>query len=265
MKIRSLAMVVASCVLVGSAVAGDNELTTKEKMEGYKLLFEGKTLTGWKSQGRAEAWAVEDGAIGRVGAGGNMLASDEQFENFILQLDYKVNPRVNSGIFLRWSNLKDPVNTGIEVQVYDSHGREKPGKHDDGALYDLVAPSKNMSKPAGEWNHAVITCDGPIIRVGLNGEKICEMNLNQYKEPGKNPDGTNNKFTFAWKDLPRKGHLGFQDHGGKVWFKNVKIKELASKKTASLFGSIAYRRIRSSYALLSLDMRRRKTGELSLR
>lgn len=226
MKLKHIAILLIGGLAVSAARAADNELTKKEKAAGYKLLFDGKTLAGWKSTGRQEAWAVEDGAVAKVGGGGNMLASDEQFENFVLQVDYKVNPRVNSGIFIRWSDLKDPVNTGIEVQVYDSHGREKPGKHDDGALYDLVAPSKNMSKLSGEWNHAVITCQGPMIRVELNGEKICEMNVDQYTEAGKNPDGTNNKFSHAWKDLPRKGHLGFQDHGGKVWFKNVKIKEL---------------------------------------
>jgi len=226
MKLKQIAILLIGSLAVGVAFAADNELTPKEKTEGYKLLFDGKSLAGWKSLGRTEAWGVEDGAIGRVAAGAGMLASDAEFENFVLQVDYKVNPRVNSGIFVRWSDLKDPVNTGIEVQVYDSHGREKPGKHDDGALYDLVAPSKNMTKPAGEWNHAVITCDGPMIRVELNGEKICEMNVDQYTEAGKNPDGTTNKFTHAWKDMPRKGHLGFQDHGGKVWFKNVKIKEL---------------------------------------
>jgi hypothetical protein len=190
------------------------------------LLFDGKTLNGWKATGKMEGWAVEDGAIACLVKGGAYLYTEEQFDDFVLSIDYKIAPRTNSGIFFRWSDLKDPVNTGIEIQVWDSHDKEKLGKHDDGAIYDIITPSKNMSKPAGEWNHEVITSKDNLITVELNGEKICEMDLNQWTEAGKNPDGTGNKFTRAYKDLPRKGHIGLQDHGGRVWYKNVKIKAL---------------------------------------
>ncbi len=213
-------------IVMNIAWAADNELTAKEKSDGWKLLFDGKTLNGWKALGNPEGWAVEDGAIACLVKGSAYLYTEEQFDDFVLSIDYKIAPRTNSGIFFRWSNLRDPVHTGIEVQVLDSHGREKPGKHDDGAIYDIIAPSKNMSKPAGEWNHEVITSKDNLITVELNGEKICEMDLNQWTEAGKNPDGTRNKFRYAYKDLPRKGHIGLQDHGGRVWFKNIKIKPL---------------------------------------
>jgi hypothetical protein len=211
------------------------------RCEDGQALFDGKSLDGWTTSGKPEGWAVEDGAIACQVKGGGYLYTKAQFENFVLSLDFKVSPpapklnaktkkqemhKCNSGIFVRWSNLKDPVHTGIEVQVYDSVGNPRPTKHDCGALYDMVAPCKNVEKPVGEWNHLVIACTGPIITVELNGEKICEMNENQFDTPGKNPDGTKNKFKNAWKHMPRKGHIGIQDHGHRVWFKNVKIKEL---------------------------------------
>lgn len=207
----------------------------------WKPLFNGRDLAGWATSGKAEGWAVEDGVIACQVQGGGYLYTKEQYENFVLSLDFKVSPpspklnkktgkeelhKCNSGVFIRWSDLKNPVHTGIEVQVFDSVGVEQPGIHDCGALYDMVAPCKNVEKPVGEWNHLIITCKGPMISVELNGEKISEMNADEFDKPGQNPDGTKNKYKFAWKDLPRKGHIGFQDHGHRVWFKEVKIREL---------------------------------------
>ena len=72
----------------------------------------------------------------------------------------------------------------------------------------------------------MISCNENLITVELNGEKIAEMDVDQWTTPGMNPDGTKNKFKYAWKDMPRKGHIGLQDHGGKVWFRNIKLKPL---------------------------------------
>ena len=91
-------------------------------------------------------------------------------------------------------------------------------------MYDCLSPSKAAQKKAGEWNHYVITCLDNKIYVNLNGQDIIDMDLNQWTEAHKNPDGTRNKFTTAYKDMPRVGQLGFQYHGNPVWFKNLKIK-----------------------------------------
>ena len=207
----------------------------------WQPLFNGKDLNGWAVTGKPDGWAVVDGAIACQVKGGAYLYTQELYENFALALDFKVSPPVtkvnpmtkkeelhkcNSGVFIRWSDLKNPVHTGIEVQVFDSTGGTQPGKHDCGALYDMVAPCKNTEKPVGEWNHLVITCKGPLIEVELNGEKVSSMNTDQFEKAGVNPDGSKNKFKFAWKDLPKKGHIGFQDHGHQVWFKDVKIRVL---------------------------------------
>lgn len=72
----------------------------------------------------------------------------------------------------------------------------------------------------------MITCNENLIAVELNGEKIAEMDVDQWATAGMNPDGTKNKYKYAWKDMPRKGHIGLQDHGGKIWFRNIKLKLL---------------------------------------
>src|SRR5688500_3504378 len=99
-----------------------------------------------------------------------------------------------------------------------------------GALYDAKPPSKNMAKPAGEWNRFTITCQDNRIYLVFNGEQVLDVNLDEWTEPNKNPDGTRNKFSKALKDYPRSGPIGFQGihgrDGASVWFRNVKIKEL---------------------------------------
>jgi hypothetical protein len=211
----------------GTAEAADNSLTEKGKKQGWKLLFDGQSLNGWRVTGKSEGWGVEDGAIACKVLDGGYLYTADQYADFVFSADYKVAPGTNSGIFFRWSNLSDPVNTGMEMQILDSHGKA-PGKHEDGAIYDLVAPAKNASKPAGEWNHAVIRCKDNLVTIRVNGEKVSEMDLNRWTEIGKNPDGSANKFKFAFKQLPRHGYIGFQDHGGKVWYKNVRIRKLTA-------------------------------------
>ena len=224
----TVAFVVASLLSMTSAVlvADDvNVLTEKEKADGWRLLFDGKTLNGWKPMGNAEDWAVEDGTIACLVKGGQYLLTTEQFDDFILSIDYKIEKECNSGVFFRWGSLTSKLR-GIEMQILDSYGKMTPDRHDAGAIFDILAPSKNMAKPAGEWNRAVLTCRDNLVQVDLNGQTVCEMDLNKWTTAGMNPDGTKNKFSVAFKDMPRKGYFGLQDHGGHVWFRNIKLKPL---------------------------------------
>jgi hypothetical protein len=202
----AMGMLLALAILA----AGDNELTEQEKKDGWVLLFDGKSSDGWLN----------------LKAGNYVTYSKERYGDFTLSCDFKVSAGCNSGIFIRTGEMKDPVQTGIEIQVLDSAGKEKPGKHDCGAIYDLVAPTKNPMKPAGEWNKMEITCARNKITVSLNGEQVADMDLDQWTETGKGPDGAKNKFKLALKDFPREGHLGFQDHGKPAWFKNIKLKRI---------------------------------------
>jgi hypothetical protein len=209
--------------------AADNELTAKEKADGWVLLFDGKTLDGWMTSSQTPSKTpVEDGCINPHRAGGYMMVHKEMWENFVLACDYKISKGCNSGIFIRTDSLKprpgkDVGFNGIEVAIDDTYGT---GYHDPGALYDLVKPAKQMQKPAGEWNHIVMTCDRSKVAVELNGEVVTKADLDEFTKPNVRPDGTPHKFDIAYKDHPRKGYIGLQDHGSACWYKNIKLKPL---------------------------------------
>lgn len=204
-----------------------------EQDEGWTLLFDGSTLDGWTLT-TPGTWEVAEDSIAHAEEAGmgsrGMIWTSEEYGDFILKCDFKIESGCNSGIFFRVGDTESPVQSGFEMQVIDSFSRPVDGiraTHSCGALYDVVAPSHNMARPAGEWNQAVITCKENIISISLNGDQVVStVNLDLYTEPNLNIDGTKNKFNLPLKDFPRSGHIGFQQHGGKVWFKNIKIKEL---------------------------------------
>jgi hypothetical protein len=190
----------------------------------FKVIFDGKSGTGWILCDKKPLPKdnVQADGLNPHGTGSYLVVHDTTVGDFVLDFDYKLSKGCNSGVFLRTSDLKDPVNTGIEVALDDTTGN---GLHDPGALYDLVAPSANAQKPAGQWNHMTITAFGPKITIVLNGKEVSSINLDEWNEPGKRPDGTSHKFRgVAIGKLPRIGYIGFQDHGNDCWFKNVKIK-----------------------------------------
>ncbi len=220
----------------GVAWAEDNVLTQKEKKEGGILLFDGKTLDGWTTSSLKQSKTpVEDGCINPHGCGDYMMIHEKTWGNFILSLDFKISKGCNSGIFLRTFPLKplpgkDVGYNGIEIAVDDTQGA---GYHDTGAIYDLVKPRLNAAKPAGQWNHIVVTCNKNIIEIELNGEKITRMDLDEWTQPHRRPDGSEHKFDIIYKNHPRNGYIGLQDHGSPCWYKNIKLKPLKSKKPAS--------------------------------
>jgi hypothetical protein len=186
----------------------------------WSPLFNGKDVNGWMNAAGADSkWAVEDGALtGQRGTGD--IWTKARFGNFVLELEFKTTG--NSGVFIRTDEPKNCIQTGIEIQVENPGG---PDRHSVGAIYDLVAPNKNAGK-AGEWNKYVITAKGARITVELNGELVSSMDLDQWTVTGKNPDGSGNKFKRPLKDWKRDGHIGLQDHGAKVAYRNLRIKPL---------------------------------------
>lgn len=191
--------------------------------KGWQVLFDGKNLDAWQNGSGAKPspkWVIEDGAMVRQ-KGAGYIWTKKRFGDFVLDLEFKTEG--NSGVFFRTDNPRNPVQTGIEMQVLQPS--KTPGKHSCGALYDLLAPTKEASK-AGRWNHLVLTAKGPKITIEINGQKVIDADVDQWTEPGKNPDGTKNKYKKALKDFPREGYIGFQDHGANVSYRNVKIKTL---------------------------------------
>ncbi|MHC4581608.1 MAG: family 16 glycoside hydrolase [Planctomycetota bacterium] len=187
---------------------------------GWNVLFDGSNLEKWQMS----QWAIKDHTLTRgPKRRSGMIWSKERFGDFILDLEFKTEG--NSGIFFRTDNTKNPVQTGIEIQVYKRVA--KPTTHSCGAVYDALAPSKEMTKD-GQWNHITITAHDNEIDITLNGEPIIDMDLNERTQAGWNagPPRTKNNFKTALKDFKREGHIGFQDHGADVWYRNVRIKRL---------------------------------------
>lgn len=186
-------------------------------------LFNGRDLSGWAATGDEAGWDVDDGCIRCRAEKGGYLYTLDRFEDFELELEYRTEPSCNSGVFFRWSDLQDPVNTGLEIQILDTLGQEQD-RHSSGALYDLVAPAQDVARPAGEWNHMRLTCRGPRMRLKQNGLQAWDVDVDDYDTPGKCPDGTPNKYRYPWKGMPRLGHIGLQDHGGVCWFRNLRVR-----------------------------------------
>lgn len=216
--------------LVPISLAADNDLTPQEKKEGWVLLFDGRSLANWMAgDGQPCKRPPEMESINPHDAGLSMLVYREMFDNFVLVLDFKISPLCNSGIFVRTFPLTFVPGQGIgyygiEMQILDGG---TTGFHDTGALYDLVKPTSNAMKPVGEWNHVNITCNKNVIDIVLNEKHVNHIDLDEWIEPNKRPDGTTHKFNYALRDLPRKGYIGLQDHGADCWFKNIKLKRLS--------------------------------------
>lgn len=217
----------------GLLKAADNQLSESEKKEGWILLFDGKSLAGWKtSSEKPSQRPVDEASINPHKCGGYMMIHEKVWGDYKLSLDFKISKGCNSGIFIRTFPLtprpgKDVGFNGLEIAVDDT---KQAGFHDTGAIYDLVKPSKNAMRPVGEWNHIVVTSRGNLIEIELNGEKVTRMDLDEWTEMNKRPDGSSHKFDIAYKNHPREGYIGLQDHGGDCWYKNIKIQPISAAK-----------------------------------
>jgi len=172
-----------------------------------------------------DGWVMENGILRALDHG--TIWTKESYADFVLDLEFKVAKDANSGVFLRCGDISN-ILSALEIQIHETSDSGKYGMV--AALYDAKAPSKEMAKPAGEWNRYTIRCEGSQIQLTFNGEKVHDLDLEDWDEPHKNPDGTENKFATALKDFSRIGPIGFQgihgEEGQPVWFRNVKIKIL---------------------------------------
>lgn len=217
---------------VFTASAQINSLTEKEKKAGWKLLFDGKSTSGWRNYLKPSInsqWKVVDGALTLTEKGGGDIITEGEFENFELSLEWKISDCGNSGIF--YGVVEDTSYccvffTGPEMQVLDDkcHPDNKLENHRAGSLYDMLSPAKNVVKPAGEWNLVSIKINKGKVEQWLNGVKIVEYTL---WSDSWNTMVSKSKFK-DWKAFgkAKRGHLALQDHGDVVSFRNIKIKEL---------------------------------------
>jgi hypothetical protein len=205
-----------------------NTLTPKERADGWRLLFDGKTTNGWRGyrqQSMPEGWKAVDGALTRVGTATDIVTIDE-FGDFELTIEWNLSPGGNSGVLYRVTEDDDVSwKTGPEFQVIDNAYKEplKPGQLA-GANYDLHPPLRDATRPIGSWNQTRILARGSHVEHWLNGVKVVEYEL-------WSDDWQKRVLASKFKDLPhyakaRKGHIGLQDHGDRVAYRNIKIREL---------------------------------------
>lgn len=216
---------------IGTAAAQPppNTLSDEERTAGFKLLFDGRTLSGWRGYNRPDrplGWSVEDGALVRSGPGGDII-TEAEFGDFELVLDWKVAPGGNSGVFYRAEEGYEQIwHAAAEMQILDdaAHPDGRNPLTRAGALYGLYPASAEIVAPGGEWNRSRIVAAGRRIEHWLNGVKIVEYEIGS--EDWRRRVAAS-KFA-AWPAFGRaaRGHIGLQDHGDTVWYRNVKIRAL---------------------------------------
>ena len=249
LSIAILSILPFGCGQKASRLGGEKLKAVKTSMpmlvpdeDGWIALFDGKTTNGWRNYGKksiGKSWVVKDGNLtlsvvtssnGKTRAkdGGDIITTQE-FENFELSLEWKISACGNSGIMFGVSEsdlYKKTYHTGPEMQVLDNscHPDAKIHTHRAGDLYDMIACSSEVVRPAGEWNHAKISINDGHTIFTLNDEKVVEFTMfgDEWEEMI-----ANSKF----KDMPgfgkfRKGHIALQDHDDEVSFRNIKIRIL---------------------------------------
>jgi hypothetical protein len=215
---RSALSIAAACLGVLVSLLPALARAKEPDNTGFVPMFKGKDASGWETTGN---WGFEsDGAVALrptyrrlrlIPDYKSFLWTKESYEDFILDLEFKVAKEGNSGIFVRSSSTR----SYIQTQISDSHGKKKPlDNMDCGAVVGVAAPSKNMSKPAGEWNHMIITCEQDRMQVELNGEEVIDLDLTE-----------SHKTRTA-----HSGRIAFENMNSPVAFRNVRIKELKQKK-----------------------------------
>lgn len=210
----------------------DNTLSSKEKKQGWKLLFDGTTMNGWRfyQNKKVDDWDIKNGELYCKVEGVTKradLITNDKYENFELQVDWKIAPKENSGIiYMVTEENGASYESGPEYQLIDDLGYPEKisDKQLSAANYDMQAPNAKVAKPAGEYNHTKIVVNKGHVEHWLNGTKVVEYQL-------WTPEWEKQKANSKWKDvkpygMSKSGHIALQDHGGGVWFKNIKIKTL---------------------------------------
>ena len=217
-----------------STASQENQLTEEQKAEGWKLLFNGKNMDGWKTyQGKENnSWEVVDGTLhckadSLADKRADLITTD-QYANFDLVFDWKIAPHDNSGVIYRATEQFDESYlSGPEYQVIDDKGYpdDLTPKQTTASNYDMhAAPDDKKINPPGEWNSGRIVVNGNHVEHWLNDVKVVEYELNS-------PEWKKIKSGSKWKDAAGygaspQGHIDLQDHGGEVWYRNIRIKTL---------------------------------------
>ena len=263
LKITALA-----CAAVLAAPAADNQLTAEEKSAGWHLMFDGKTYAGWEDPTKkvppSNAFTIEDGCIKSLPHPNidEDLFTKARYRDFEMEFDWKISPGGNSGVKYRiqervllddakaGQKFEDRANAsmknrrkdrpakgqeyviGFEYQVLDNEKNpdaRRGTNHQAGALYDMIAPSKDATRPVGEFNHSRLVVKGDAVEHWLNGVRVVDGSLNA-PEVAKGTGarwGTDSQVYELLVKHPKKDcQISIQNHSSDAWFKNIKIRKL---------------------------------------
>jgi hypothetical protein len=216
-------------VMVVNAQPAMNSLTPAERAEGWKLLFDGASMNGWrgfKSTAPPAGWKAVNGELVRQESGGDLMTA-EQFGDFELRLEWKVTKNGNSGIMFRVTDQGGQTyETGPEFQILDNAGH-KDGKNpmtSAGSNYAMHAPARDVTRPVGEWNDVRLIVRGPHVEHWMNGAKLLEYEL--WSEDWETRVKASKFAKMPGYGRAKRGHIVLQDHGDLVWYRNVKVRPL---------------------------------------
>jgi hypothetical protein len=228
-----IASILAFNCLGGAFGQEQNQLTKKEKKQGWVLLFDGKTSANWmKANGQPfpeKGWEIKDGVLTVLeGQKGGDIVTVDEYADFELTVDFRMGATCNSGIKYFFTNYSKGGNLGMEFQLLDDVGASdnKLANHLCGSLYDIFPPNeavKKMNKP-GEWNTARIVCKGKHVEHWLNGIKVLEFDRGSeayLAAVAKSKYKTEPVFGMV-----EKGHILLQEHQHETSFRNIKIRKL---------------------------------------
>lgn len=217
---RFLLVLLLSCSVLDAANAQQSSLPPNGK------LFNGKDFTGWQGYGgpASQNWKVEKGVLSCTGeTGASWIYHEKDFADFELKLEFNLPANANSGVFIRAPKTGDPWVTGIEIQLLDDYGDKWKGLQPDqytGAIYAALGPTKRVTQKAGQWQSMKIRCLGDQCRVWVNDQPVVDANLAELAK----------KFGKKIPGLKRKtGLIGLQNHGDKVSFREITVRELSAK------------------------------------
>ncbi|WP_340679518.1 DUF1080 domain-containing protein [Paraglaciecola sp.] len=213
-----------------SSFADENQLSPTEKSTGWQLLFDGSDLSQWrnfKQENLNSGWTACNGTLKLSTSGAGDILTKASYHNFDLALEWKIAEGGNSGIFILVDELGQNIYSHApEIQILDNqrHSDNKIDSHRSGSLYDMVAADQSAFKPAGEWNQVHIRLKDNFLQIWQNGVNTTSIVIGSSTW---NTLLASSKFA-SWQGFAqgKKGHIGLQDHGDTVWFKNIKIREL---------------------------------------
>jgi len=211
-----------ACESTGPQEMLDERSVLNQPPKGFVALFNGRDLTGWQQiGGRKGSWKVRDGILYAEGDSKGWLSTARQYDNFQLELEFRVPVGGNSGVFVRIPREDGgrPGYEGTEIQILDDYAQKYVGLQPSqytGSIYGVQAPAKLVSKKANEWQKMAILCNGPQVQVALNGALIVDANLKTHMDKFETHPGLKRP----------KGYIGLQHHNTRIEYRNIRIKEL---------------------------------------